>query len=81
MFLHVEIAGEALQIDDARVAVGKREGGELSRDPGVGSGAVRKDLHRDVRLGTEGVQVFQLLAHGLPVADGAVQYGFVQDDP
>lgn len=70
--LQVEVAGEALQIHDSRVTVGEREDAELPRGTGVGSCGVGKDLHGDVRLGTEAVQMFELFAHDVGGADGAV---------
>ncbi|GAA3066341.1 hypothetical protein GCM10020254_07360 [Streptomyces goshikiensis] len=45
------------------------------------SRAVCEDLRRDVRLGAEEVQVFELLAHDPGGTDGAVQHRFVQDGP
>jgi hypothetical protein len=47
----------------------------------MGARGVGEDLHRDVRLGAECVQVLQLFTHDVRAADGTPQCRFVQDDP
>jgi hypothetical protein len=47
----------------------------------VGAHGVGEDLHGDVRLGAERVQMFQLFAHDVGTADDTAQCRFVQDGP
>jgi hypothetical protein len=47
----------------------------------VGAHRAGEDLHGDVWLGTECVQVLQLLAYDVGTADGTAQRRFLQGDP